>query len=142
MQSLFAESTERAYRMVTEIPAAILRCKNGEGCISRSGVGDLFAIKDTGDRPAERLRTLSMPNIELVIIGGRVLLASDDIVDRLPLEARNGLEPLAIDGMMRWLRAPVSDLLSEAEAVVGYEKVRLGTREIHTPAAREATHAC
>jgi hypothetical protein len=122
-----------AYRMVTEAPARILRLANGEGSIRVFGVGDLVAVRDTGHDPADRLSTLSMEDIELVMIGGRVQLASQDIVERLPGSAQQGLEPLRIGETIRWLRAPVQDLLQKAEEVLGKGEVKLGNRVVCLP---------
>ena len=124
---------EIAYRMVTETPAAILRLGNGEGSIRASGRGDLIAIRDTGHYAAERLSTLSMNDVEFVMIGGSVQLASEAILGRLPPAARQGLEPLWIDGTIRWLRAPVKELLAEAEEVLGAGGVQLGGRPVQIP---------
>jgi cytosine/adenosine deaminase-related metal-dependent hydrolase len=120
-----------AYRMVTESPAAILRLKNGEGAINVSGVGDLVAIRDTDQDAADRLRALSMMDVEFVMIEGRVQLASELILERLSPFARQGLEPLWIDGIVRWLRAPVIELLQKTEEVLGAGEVRLGNRQVH-----------
>jgi hypothetical protein len=43
---------------------------------------------------------------------------------------RQGLEPLWIDGTIRWLRAPVNELLRSAEAILGSGEVRLGGKPI------------
>jgi cytosine/adenosine deaminase-related metal-dependent hydrolase len=123
-----------AYRMVTEAPAAILQLKDGEGTIKVSGVGDLIAVRDTGHDAADRMRTLSMTDVEFVMIEGRVQLASEIILDRLPPRARQGLEPLCIDGFIRWLRAPVKELLRKTEETLGANEVHLGSRRLRTPA--------
>lgn len=122
-----------AYRMVTEAPAAILRLEDGEGAIKVSGVGDLVAVRDTGHDAADRLRTLSMMDVEFVMIEGRVQLASETILERLPSPARQGLDPLWIDGTIRWLRAPVKKLLRETEKLLGTGEVRLGSRRVRVP---------
>ena len=96
-----------AYHMVTTAPAAILRLEDSEGSIKKFGFGDLIAVRDTGQDPEDRMQTLSMTDLELVMIGGSVQLASEAILKRLPLSATQGLEPLSIDGTIRWLRAPV-----------------------------------
>jgi hypothetical protein len=75
-----------------------------------------------------------MTDIELVIIQGRVQLASETVYNLLPLQAKHGLEPLCIDGSIRWLRVPVKELLRKAEAVLGSGEVRLGGRLIRCPA--------
>jgi hypothetical protein len=84
--------------MVTTSPAAILRLENAEGSIKESGLADLIAVRDTGQLSADRLDTLSMNDVELVMIGGRVQLASESMLERLPFAAKQGLEPLSIDG--------------------------------------------
>ncbi|HEX4022409.1 MAG TPA: amidohydrolase family protein [Acidobacteriaceae bacterium] len=122
-----------AYPMVTEAPAAMLRLKGGEGAIKVSGVGDLIAVRDTDQDAADRLRTLSMIDVEFVMIGGCVQLASETILDRLPPAATQGLEPLWIDGTIRWLRAPVKELLRKTEEVLGASQIQLGSRRVRTP---------
>ncbi|QHN04978.1 amidohydrolase family protein [Granulicella sp. WH15] len=122
-----------AYHMVTEAPAKILRLSNDEGEICASGAADLIAIQDTGQHAADRLRTLSITDIELVIVAGRVQLASEAIWKRLPSQSRDGLNPLSIDGTLRWLRAPVNELLQRAEEILGPGQVRLGGRQLCSP---------
>ena len=122
-----------AYRMVTTAPAAILRLGDGEGVIKVSGVGDLIAIRDNGQDVAERLRTLSMVDIEFVMVEGVVQLASESTLERLPSTTKQGLEPLWIDGNIRWLRAPVGELLRQTEKELGAGEVRLGSRRVYLP---------
>jgi cytosine/adenosine deaminase-related metal-dependent hydrolase len=126
-------SPDAAYRMVTEAPARILRLSDAHGEIQVSGVGDLIGVLDTGRDPAERLQELSINDVEFVAIGGRVQLASAAILERLPLPAKEGLEALSIDGTVRWLRAPVEDLLRRAEDVLGTGEARLGGRPLRLP---------
>lgn len=118
--------------MVTEAPAAILKLENGEGTIKVSGVGDLIAIRDTGHDAADRLRTLSMLDVEFVMIEGHIQLASEMVLERLPLCVKQGLEPLCIDGTIRWLRAPIKDLIRKTEAVLGAGEIHLGSRRVHS----------
>jgi cytosine/adenosine deaminase-related metal-dependent hydrolase len=122
-----------AYHMVTEAPAAMLRLKGGEGAIKVSGVGDLVAVRDTDQDAADRLRTLSMIDVEFVMIGGRVQLTSEKILERLPPTATQGLEPLCIDGVTRWLRAPIKELLQKTKEALGTDEVRLGGRPVRVP---------
>ena len=135
-------SPQSAYRMVTDSPAAMLGLVNAEGSIEVSGVGDLIAVRDRDQAAVDGLRTMSMGDVELVMIGGRVQLASEAIFERLPLAEKRGLEPLWIDGIVRWLRAPVKALLRRAEAVLGAGEVRLGGKRVHIPGFVEAKHAC
>jgi hypothetical protein len=44
------------------------------------------------------------------------------------------LEPLYIDGTIRWLRAPVKELLRKTEEALGASEVQLGSRRVRTPA--------
>ncbi len=125
------------YRMVTEAPAKILRLSNGEGTIRASGPADLIAIRDTGQHITDRLHSLSLTDIEFVMVAGRVHLASETIWKRLPPKLKDGLESLSIDGTLRWLRAPVKELLQRAEAVLGVGQIRLGGRKLFSPTHRD-----
>jgi hypothetical protein len=76
------------------------------------------------------------------MIGGRVQLASETILQRLPRAARQGLEPLWFDGTVRWLRAPIQELLTRAEEILGVGTLRLGGKPIRLPSPTEVGHAC
>ncbi|QMV20007.1 amidohydrolase family protein [Granulicella sp. 5B5] len=126
---------EDAYRMVTEAPAKMLRLPYGAGAITREGKADLIGVRDTGEDAAERLKTLSMEDIELVIIGGRVQLCSDAMWERMPLRLCEGLAPISVGGIVRWLRAPVGELLRSAEEVLGLGKASLSGKQLAVPSA-------
>jgi cytosine/adenosine deaminase-related metal-dependent hydrolase len=121
---------ESAYRMITDVPAAILRLKNGEGHIRESGCADFVAVRDNGESLEDRLPSLSWRDIEFVMIAGEVRLASEYVLERLPLTASRGMEPLWMDGHVRWLRAPVRQLVEQAEAFLGAGMLRLGGRVV------------
>lgn len=123
-------SSRRIYSMVTESPAAMLRLPDGGGFSRASTPRDAIAVRDRGLRPDETLCSLSFVDIELVLRKGRVFLASEEIVKRLPAVARRGLEPLSIAGTIRWLRAPVVEILREAEAALGRDRVKLGGKDV------------
>jgi cytosine/adenosine deaminase-related metal-dependent hydrolase len=141
-----------AWRMVTTGPADLLRLTRNEGSIVKSGVGDVIAIRDTGTDPGnfpDRLTSLSSDDVELVIIAGRVQLASDRMLQRLPPSLAEGLEPLSLGSQHRWVRAPIENLLKTAEEVLGKGEVRLGgqpvrasARVANAPALEEAQHVC
>jgi cytosine/adenosine deaminase-related metal-dependent hydrolase len=135
-------SPHAAYEMVTKVPATILRLEDSEGTISESGVADLIAIRDRSASAADRIQTLSAEDIEFVMIGGRVQLASESVLERLPHSVRKGLEHLSVAGTTRWLRAPINDLLRAAEDVLGTDGVRFGSRTVCKPAFAEEEHAC
>jgi cytosine/adenosine deaminase-related metal-dependent hydrolase/ubiquinone/menaquinone biosynthesis C-methylase UbiE len=117
---------------VTERSAELLGLKNGEGSLGVGGRADLIAIRDRGLNPAEALATLSYRDIDLVLLGGRVQLASEQMKDRLPFSTCEGLEPLEIEGMVRWIRAPLQWMFKETAGHLGNEiylsgrRVRLG----------------
>jgi len=131
-----------AYGMVTDVPAAILRLRDAEGSIKVSGRGDLIAVGDTNCDAAGRLKVLSSADVEFVMIGGRVQLASETVLERLPETMKGELEPLSVDGTIRWLRAPVQKLLKRSEDVLGAGRVQLGGKSIRIPARTEVHHVC
>jgi cytosine/adenosine deaminase-related metal-dependent hydrolase/ubiquinone/menaquinone biosynthesis C-methylase UbiE len=121
------------YSIVTDSSASILRLKNGEGSMRPGVVADLVAVRDQNRDPADILCSLSASDIEFVMSAGRVMLASEAVFGRLPLEDRVELEPLSVDGNIRWLRGPVKDLLHEAERILGKGEVRLGGKLLCLP---------
>jgi hypothetical protein len=128
------------YRMVTTDAARVLKLDHVEGSIEQSGVGDVIAVRDTGLEAAEILPSLAMSDVQLVIIGGRVQLVSDALRDRVPASMLHGLEPMAVGGMLRWLRAPVEEMVRRTKAALDADQVRLGGRAIEVPVSIEAEH--
>ncbi|TMD69199.1 MAG: hypothetical protein E6I84_00005 [Chloroflexi bacterium] len=123
------------YEMVTARSANVLRLRNGEGHIRAGAVADLIAVPDKALTPAETIAQLTLDQVELVILAGRVQLASPKLYNRLPDSLKAGLEPLNVDGHQRWLRAPIDNLLTEARKVVGRD-IRLGGKKVdHAGAA-------
>jgi hypothetical protein len=98
----------------------------------------LIAIRDTGANLADRLGEFSLEDIEFVMIGGRIQLASESILDRLTFKSEHELERLSIGGITRWLRAPVAELLRITHEALGEDCVSLGKREIAFPVLAEA----
>jgi cytosine/adenosine deaminase-related metal-dependent hydrolase len=117
------------YEMVTERSATVLRLRNGEGCLKQGSVADLIAVRNKGLTPAETIAQLTFNQVELVILSGRVQLASASLYRRLPDSFKAGLQPLIIEGHQRWLRAPIDDLLAETRKTVGRD-VRLGGKKV------------
>ncbi len=121
--------------MVTARSANVLRLRNGEGRLRTGSVADLIAVQDKALTPAETIAQLTFDQVELVILAGRVQLASSSLYDCLPDSLKAGLQLISIDGHLRWLRAPVDSLLAEARKVVGRE-IRLGGKKVdHAGAA-------
>jgi cytosine/adenosine deaminase-related metal-dependent hydrolase len=109
---------ERLYEIVYTAPARVFRMRDGEGSLKPGGVADLIAIRDTGADPVEVLGNLSSRDIELVMLRGQVQLLRDAILERVPEQLREGLEPLEVDGETVWLRAPVAHLFEEAVSAI------------------------
>lgn len=126
----YGSRPSQLYSFVTDSPAKILRLRHGEGSIRAGAYADLIAIQDRPGTPAEILSALRSTDIEMVLISGRVQLASAPIFERLSPEERVGLEPLSVDGRTTWLRAPISSLLDECEDVLGKGAVRLGGKPV------------
>jgi cytosine/adenosine deaminase-related metal-dependent hydrolase len=103
------------YRLVTSQSAQLLRLREGQGSLRPGGVADIVAVRDRGLSPGETLRSLSYREVELVLIGGRVHAASDELWQRLPEVARARLQPITVEGTLRWIRAPLERLFRETE---------------------------
>lgn len=132
-KQMCAISPQQLYSLVTDSPASILRLSHGEGSIRPTSRADLIAVRDRQRQPADILCTLTAADIELVLLAGRVQLASESIFERLSMEDRKGLEPLSVDGYVRWIRAPISHLLNKAEEVLGKGAVRIGGKSVCRP---------
>jgi cytosine/adenosine deaminase-related metal-dependent hydrolase/SAM-dependent methyltransferase len=120
---------DKLYNFVAGDAAQLLRLRNGEGTIRVGGFADFFAVRDTGNSPADTLAALSYRDIELVLIGGHVQLATDEMLCRLPESAGAGLQCLTIEGVVRWIRAPLDRLFQEASAHIK-DGLRLGGKRV------------
>ncbi len=80
---------------------------------------DMLVVRDRGLSPAETLAQLTVDQVELVITAGRVQLAGPALFERLPAALTNGLEAFEVDGVRRWVRAPIGRLIADAEEVLG-----------------------
>lgn len=126
---LLQTSAEVIYEYVTRQSARLLHLRNGEGNLRVGGFADLIAVRDTDLSPAETLLRLSHPDIELVLLGGRVQLASDELMQRLPVGACAGLQALAMEGIVRWIRAPLDRVFEETWAQLGKD-IYLGGKRV------------
>jgi cytosine/adenosine deaminase-related metal-dependent hydrolase/ubiquinone/menaquinone biosynthesis C-methylase UbiE len=111
-QLLQTPSTQ-AYECVTDHAARLVDLKNGEGTIRAGGLADFIAVRNMGLSPAETLVTLTCGDIELVVLAGRVQLASPEMKQRLPRDMTEGLQALSIEGVTCWIRAPLDQLLEQ-----------------------------
>jgi cytosine/adenosine deaminase-related metal-dependent hydrolase/ubiquinone/menaquinone biosynthesis C-methylase UbiE len=117
------------YDHITIQAAKLLRLRSGEGSLRIGSSGDLVAVRDTGRTPAETLVSLSHNEVELVLLGGRVQLASDEVKRRVPVKLCDGLQPLSVDGQIRWIRAPLEWLFKETRKQLG-EEIYLGGKRV------------
>jgi cytosine/adenosine deaminase-related metal-dependent hydrolase/ubiquinone/menaquinone biosynthesis C-methylase UbiE len=123
------------YSLVTSRPAEILGLQRGEGLLKQGSIADMFAVRDIGLSPAETLTRLTIGQVELVMLAGRVQLASPSLFKRLPRALKVGLESFEVDGHQRWVRAPFNKLFAEAEEVLG-SNLHLGGKRVRcAPAA-------
>lgn len=117
------------YRMLLISPAPALRLNDGRGTIRPHAVADMVAVRDKGASPAETVAKMQTTDVELVIMGGRVQLASETLFTELPPELRPGLEALALKDRLLWIRAPLTRLFAEAEKVLGCD-IRIGNKQV------------
>jgi cytosine/adenosine deaminase-related metal-dependent hydrolase/SAM-dependent methyltransferase len=122
-------TAEDLFRMVTIGAADVLRLREGQGSLRIGAPADFVALRDGQRPPAETLARSSWRDVELVVVGGEVELASAAMLERLPATATAGLEPLLVEGGLRWLRAPVAQLLDEATRNLGPE-IRMNGRRL------------
>jgi cytosine/adenosine deaminase-related metal-dependent hydrolase/ubiquinone/menaquinone biosynthesis C-methylase UbiE len=122
-------NADSLYRMTTLEAARILRLRNGEGRLDTGSRADFIAVRDTGASPAERLLSLSWRDVQLVVIGGRVQLASPEILHHLPTSISCGLHPLSVEDQTRWLRAPIPSLWEQTQIHLGVG-VRMNGRKL------------
>jgi cytosine/adenosine deaminase-related metal-dependent hydrolase/ubiquinone/menaquinone biosynthesis C-methylase UbiE len=120
---------EDLYALVTTRAARVLRLKDGEGTLRAGALADFVGVRDTGLSPAKTLASMSYRDVELVVIGGSVQLASGAVVARLPRLAATGLRPLEIEGEVRWIRAPIDRLFAETKRHLPGE-IRLGGKKV------------
>jgi hypothetical protein len=122
------------YHLVTRQAADMFRLREEQGSLRPGGMADIIAVRDVGKSPSETLTNLSYCDVELVLIGARVHLASDEIFQRLPESARAGLQLLVVEETLRWVRAPLERLFLKTEPhlpegiSLGGKRVRLGIR--------------
>jgi cytosine/adenosine deaminase-related metal-dependent hydrolase/ubiquinone/menaquinone biosynthesis C-methylase UbiE len=117
------------YQMLLRDAASAFRLRGGEGSIRAGSVADFIAVRDRGLSPAETLANLTWLDVELVMVRGRVQLASENVFGRLPRDLSEGLKPLEVDGVPRWIRAPLQRLFREAQRALGNE-LKVGGKQV------------
>ncbi len=120
---------DELYRMVLSRPAKVFRMHEGQGTVRPGMCADLIAVRDAGSDPATTLSEMSAGDIAMVIIRGRVQLASDSLIKRLPAACTADLRPLEVDGRIVWIRAPLGWLFGKTVGAMGSE-ITLGRRKV------------
>ncbi|MGE0405727.1 MAG: methyltransferase domain-containing protein [Candidatus Korobacteraceae bacterium] len=127
-----------AYDVMTSWAAEVLHLREGEGTLAPGAVANVVGVRDVGGMevsPAETLVRVGFRDIGLVLRRGRVQLASDELMERLPQELTAGLEPLLIEDHFCWVRAPLDEMVRNAQCALG-ENLRLGGKEIRYAGAK------
>jgi cytosine/adenosine deaminase-related metal-dependent hydrolase len=120
-------SAERLYRMVTSVPAAMLKLPAGFGTITNGGPADLLVVRDSDQTPA---LTLLENNPELVMVGGRIRLLSDRLAQSLGLGHLSSPRSLRVQGRGRYyVSDDIPSLLAATESALG-GAVRLAGKAI------------
>jgi cytosine/adenosine deaminase-related metal-dependent hydrolase len=128
-------SPQTLFRQVTTAASDILCLNHGEGTIRPFARADFFAVASDHSTPAERLATLSFRDIELVVNGGVVQVASAKALNRLSPSMREGLVPLEIDGTVRFVRQSLGKLFARTEAALGGDFTMMGRKVRHVSSA-------
>jgi cytosine/adenosine deaminase-related metal-dependent hydrolase len=121
---------EIIYNMVTSSPAEMFHLKDGEGQIIESGVADLIAVRNRYDTPARAVSELTFGDVKLVILAGRVQMASPHLYARLPHDLRSGMELIEAAGHYRWIRLPLRTLFEATEDVLKQKTLLLAGKEV------------
>ncbi len=107
---------DRLYRMVTSEPARMFNLPAGFGRICDLGPADLLVMRDRGQTPA---MTLLENYPQLVLVAGRIQLASSEFARVCPPGILNGLQPIEVEGRDRYLvSGQISSLLNETTRVL------------------------
>ncbi len=119
----------RIYDLLTRSGANVLRLSESEGAIRPRATANLVAIANRGLSPAEALANATYRDIELVITGGEIKLASEKMKARLSEPQVKHLSAIRIEDTLRWIAAPVDALFAAAESVLG-PRIRLGGKRV------------
>jgi cytosine/adenosine deaminase-related metal-dependent hydrolase len=116
------------YRMVSEGASSILRLEDGEGTLKPGAIANIIAIPWTKQTPADAVLQLDLSQIHMVLVSGRLQLASDEFVSRCDGSWMDAMERIEVDGIRRWVCAPIQWLMNESIARLGEEIYLAGMR--------------
>ena len=122
-------SAQQLIGLVTTRASDVLKLENGEGRLQVGSIADVVAIPDRGLSPAATLVRTTFDQIGLVLLAGVPQLLSTRVVAQVPEQLAAGLNRIDVDGVERWIRAPIEGLMKQAVARLGRE-VRLAGKRI------------
>lgn len=108
---------DRIYDLMTALGANVLTA--GFGSLRPGSGADVIAIRHRGLTPAETLCHATHADIECVLLGGQLRLISEELRARWPAPLPSSFEPIVVEGVKRYVKAPVSRLLDEAHRHLG-----------------------
>ncbi len=115
------------YRLVTEQAAGVLRLDTRAGTLAVGGAADILVVRDRGRSPAVTLLG-AVP--EMVLLAGKIKLASPGLAAQLPATRLRRLRRLAVEGRPEVLvDADVPQLYRQAARVLG-PQIRLAGRRV------------
>jgi cytosine/adenosine deaminase-related metal-dependent hydrolase len=117
---------DQLYAMVTEIPAGIFGLRQGEGRIRLGGIADFLIVTDTGETPAQRLLSLTHRDIQLMIRGGEIVLASEQFVRRSGTFSPESLQRVSFDNLDWWTSLDVQSSWNETSQVLSSDVILAG----------------
>ncbi len=126
--------TARLYRMVTLEAARVLRLSDCEGRIVRGASADLLIVRDRGTNPADTLLELGYGEMEMVFVQGKVKMASQGYIKRLPGAVSRPLHPLVLPEPVSrhvFLDANLPRMLNRVEGILG--SVVLAGKRVRRP---------
>jgi hypothetical protein len=115
------------YELVTTRAAEVLRLADGEGQIRPGSIADFVAIPDRGLDPCEALVETSYDKIGMVVVHGVPRLLCEELA--VQMAHTRDFQKLSVEGVVRLVRATVSDWIKEARASLG-PSIYLAHREI------------
>ncbi len=122
------------YSMLLRRAADIFRLRDGAGTLRAGASADFIAVRERGLTPADTLVNLNWTDVELVVVRGRVQLASEALYRRLPAQLATDLHSVEVNDVVRWVRAPLPRMFREAQRVLG-DDVKVGGKRVRHVAA-------
>lgn len=117
---------DKIYEMVTEIPAGIFQLRQGEGTIRLGGIADLLIVTDTGEPPAQRLLSLTHRDIQLMIRGGQIVLASNQFIQQSGTILPEPMQPVSFDDLDWWTSLDVQSRWNETTQILSSDILLAG----------------